>query len=379
MSLSRAALSLALLTTAACGDAPSYGFDPVDPTGPYEVGVHDLTRVDADRAEPLGPEGPRRYVATVWYPAEPTGQEARYPWLGRFTMDELKPLSRDDEAMLQAMSEVDTVAWADAPGAGDDLPALVFSPGYGTMPEVYTVVAQDLASHGYVVVTLNHPYDVAATDLGDGEVVYGEARMLRMILQGALGAMSLPGMEPGPEKAEKTERVLSHNKYLQELTRIRAADIGDAIDLLDEIEAGEVEALSTLAGRLDLDRVGAFGHSLGGAAAVQAALDDPRIGAAANWDGSQWGDVYGQDVGAPVLFVETGSMPGFNDMIYADVSELEHRYHDEWRHAGLTDLPFIVGMDPEAYAEQHGDIEPEEAVLELATETRGFFDRALGG
>ena len=49
-------------------------------------------------------------------------------------------------------------------------PILILSPGKGTNVEFYNSLASEIASHGYIVVGLNHPYDVAAVELSDHRI-----------------------------------------------------------------------------------------------------------------------------------------------------------------------------------------------------------------
>lgn len=50
-------------------------------------------------------------------------------------------------------------------------PLLVFSPGLGQSRLLYGVMARSLASHGYAVVTIDHPYDAIVVEFPDGTVV----------------------------------------------------------------------------------------------------------------------------------------------------------------------------------------------------------------
>ena len=56
-------------------------------------------------------------------------------------------------------------------------------------------------------------------------------------------------------------------------------------------------------GRFDIDRIGAFGHSLGGATALQFCHDDPRCKACLDVDGGPWGSVVREGISQPLLFL----------------------------------------------------------------------------
>ena len=49
-------------------------------------------------------------------------------------------------------------------------PVIILSPGNGTNIEFYASLASEIASHGYIVAGLNHPYDVPAVELSNGDI-----------------------------------------------------------------------------------------------------------------------------------------------------------------------------------------------------------------
>ena len=93
-----------------------------------------------------------------------------------------------------------------------------------------------------------------------------------------------------------------------ESVHIWSADISATIDELDRINTGD----GPLAGRLDMGRVAAMGHSCGGAAAGQACLDDPRCKAGINMDGLQLGDMLDRDLTRPFLFMHHDNIGATN-------------------------------------------------------------------
>nr|WP_306368350.1 hypothetical protein [Nocardiopsis sp. CC223A] len=130
---------------------------------------------------------------------------------------------------------------------------VLFSPGLGGVRTQNTVWAEGLASHGYVVVALDHPCDSAVVVLDDGTEVHG-----------ALTATGDPAQD---------------DRLARGWADIRAADLDLALVRLLEADDGP------LAGLADPERVAVAGHSPGGAAALLAAADDPRHHAVVNLDG----------------------------------------------------------------------------------------------
>jgi dienelactone hydrolase len=151
--------------------------------------------------------------------------------------------------------------------SGAPFPVVLLSPGNGTNVEFYSSLAGEIASHGYIVVGLNHPYDVPAVKLAHGEIApYDKDQWL---------------LEPS-----------AHQKYTQERIKVRTQDVLFALDQLSILNA---ETNDSFAGLLDLDSVAVAGHSLGGITASEACKADSRFKACLNFDGLQQGGPFSAD------------------------------------------------------------------------------------
>ena len=210
----------------------------------------------------------REVIALVWYPAKPgTGEKAPYiPNLNRIASG-LRASGEVNPIEVAGLPLIRTSAMQDASvsTSAETYPVIVLSPGSGTNVEFYSALAEDLASHGYIVVGINHPYDVAAVALSDGTVA-----------QYVLGPMDF-----------QQRAAFTADRIAQHVTDLRFA--------LDQLEALNASGAGLLAGRLDLDLVAAVGHSIGGITAVQACEADPRFDACANLDGLQSGGPFSAD------------------------------------------------------------------------------------
>jgi dienelactone hydrolase len=232
-----------------------------EPTGEFVVGRAVTLLVDPARPEPRIAANERRKVRlVVWYPAiASSGHTTEYvPGLdairaGLEASGELGTLEIAGLGLVQAHSS-DGAAVAPS---GGSYPVVILSPGNATNVAFYSSLAEDLASHGFVVVGVDHPYQVAAVDMGDGRVaVYSGDQ--------ATGPL-------GTEVAAKIDE--------------RVADIRFVLDRLAEDAAG----VASLQGHLDLERVGIAGHSNGGIAAAEACTADARLVACMNIDGQAAG------------------------------------------------------------------------------------------
>lgn len=172
------------------------------PSGPDAVGVREFELVDTRRTGVLAspPGAPRRLLVRVWYPAgEVTGLKRR-PY---FTEAEAKTTARTMgelfgfPPMFSYAKHVRTNSWVDAPlkPGVRDLPVILYSHGYTAFAGQNTVLFEHLASHGYVVFSLQHTHDSSATVFPDGTVSATDP---------ALKAWARAGAEAGPPKSSAT-------------------------------------------------------------------------------------------------------------------------------------------------------------------------------
>jgi dienelactone hydrolase len=237
-----------------------------DPTGAFAVGRTTLRWSDAARKETLGPApgGPRQLIVAAWYPAVAgSGSETGYyPGLPAVASaleqsGEVSALEVKGMRYVRSRERVD--ARVDAGGA--PYPVVILSPGNGTNVEFYDAIAGDLASHGYVVLGMDHPYDVAAVILADGTA--------------ALFAAGTAAQEAAPPGRFVAQRIVERARdVLYLVDRIAATDPGFPVDMLAS---------------MDVSRIGIMGHSLGGLTATEACRRDGRLDACLNIDGQQAG------------------------------------------------------------------------------------------
>ncbi|MEU3572311.1 alpha/beta hydrolase [Kitasatospora sp. NPDC036755] len=237
------------------------------PTGPRPVGTALLHLTDTTRTDAWAPTPrPRELRARLWYPAAPGARGPYAPWM-----------SPAETAHLQAayFGVPDArLTWPTTharPGTPADRtrrhPVVLNSHGSGADSAFNTALAEELASHGHVVAALDHTYDA--------------------------GEVEFPG-----HRLEVRDKARVQAMTDAEIVAYRAADTRC---LLDRLHHGPLPA--GLDGTLDLDAVGMFGHSMGGATTAQALHDDPRIHAGAILDGPLFGPAATADQPRPLLLM----------------------------------------------------------------------------
>jgi dienelactone hydrolase len=342
------------------------------PSGPHAVGTVALPLTDRSRPDPWVASQPyRELMVSLFYPAR---DAAKYPVAPQMTPGAAKHFDASLATVHQgwgvAPGKVDWSATAThshvgAPGEPGSHPVVLYSPGVGDPRTLGTTLAEDLASRGYVVVTIDHPSDASEVELPDGRVVpFG------LPLDGDIIAT------------------------LKKVLAVRVADTRFVLDRLGDLPGAP-------AGTLDLRHIGMAGQSAGGFTALQTLHDDPRILAAANLDGTVGFD---QNDGGPGLspLAEDGLkrpylLMGSQASDHHVVRSWEELWSNStgWRrdlhlrgsaHASYTDLESFVpqlvakaGLPAQAAQEDTGWIEPGRAVAAERAYLAAFFDRELRG
>ena len=232
-------------------------------TGPGKVGTVALRLVDDARTDPSFRSGHRELMVQLWYPAS-AGGGGYAPYLHARVASLIE---RGNHLPDGTASRIVTHARLAAPVAPGRHPVLLYSPGSSELRSDATALVENLASQGFVVVTIDHTHESQFVEFPDGQLVRGTF------------------VDTGPA---------SNLRAL----RVRVADVRFVLDRLARLDDH-----GAFAGRLDLVRVGMFGFSLGGATAAAAMLADPRIRAGADLDGSLYGPVVHAGLRRPFLLM----------------------------------------------------------------------------
>lgn len=300
------------------------------PTGSFPVGTDVFHLTDKTRKMPVAAESGRHreIMLQVWYPAEKGKKKAAADYLispAAFAAMKKEQYLNLKPEVLESWQNIKTHSGLKAPLAkgSERFPLLLFSPGFGMARANYTSILEELASYGYILAAIDHPY-TGLTVLPDGRVLSSTEDF-----RGPGGA------------AERVESM--------------AQDALFVLDALLNKKAGS----GRLAGRIDSQKVGMLGHSLGGAAALEVCRISDRFKACADLDGSVWGKVEEEGVNRPFLVVL--NVPAES---YRPPEAMRKQRDEEWAavvskkktkayivklegtfHLSFSDLPFIVPVD----------------------------------
>ena len=247
------------------------------PTGPFAVGRTTYDWTDAPQMDTMAPrpDTRREIFAWVWYPAvQPRSEKpADYlppPW--RKAIEHQRG-SLNKYILTRDLSRVRSHSFDDAQISTQQrsYPVILMQAGSSS------AIAEDLASHGYVVVGLDAPYRSSI-------VVFPDGRVIRATPQNKLA-------DNGPPQIQLADKLLQAG----------SADMRLALDKLQELNSSDRSG--KFRDRIDLHQVGAFGWSIGGATALQFCHDDARCKAAIDVDGYPLGSVVAEGVDHPMLFL----------------------------------------------------------------------------
>lgn len=307
-------------------------YKPLSVTGDFQVEIAEYTYVDENRVETFSDTEEKRSVTVkFWYPS----QSGSYP-------------------------------------------LVIFSHGaFGVIDSNYSTY-MELASHGYVVASIGHPYHAMFVQDVNGKTTIASQEFIEQIY-----AMNSDKM---------SEEEIYRNS--QEWLKIRTDDINFVLDnILDKAATDRNAPFS----RVDKEKIGLFGHSLGGAASVQLGRERKDIDAVIDLEGSMLGECIGFENGMDVLNKEPYPIPllDVNSKAIYDLAKtvsgdgyvnfyvgeralcFQEVIFNNAGHLNFTDLPII--SPPLASLLGVGTVDARECIENVNDVVLTFFDYYLKG
>lgn len=283
------------------------------PTGPFAVGRTIDDWSDPAALDTLAPAAgtKRELLVWIWYPAT-SGQSGAF--VNHYVPAAVAGVVESTRTgifgfLTKDVSKVHAHSLRNASVSLQEqsYPVLILRGGASSEVWNYSTIAEDLVSHGYVVVGLDAPYRT-------GVVVFPDGRVLRRT------------SENNPELCEgKTGQEL--DRCLNRILSAWTADMAFVLDRLQTLNTSDPSGRFT--GRLDMTRVGVFGHSFGGTQAAQFCSQDSRCKAGVDVDGFLHGGVIQTGIHRPFMFLLSGQGDFSSDpevrQIKADIQSVYDR------------------------------------------------------
>jgi len=286
-----------------------HAFQWPQPSGPHSVGFAQFSVADPSRAALHAPEPTpeRELLVLAWYPAADTAGRARRHYMEPRDLDgghaslNLFQIAPAEQAHL---AHLETAAYSDAPVAPGRFPLIVFCHGIFGFPQQNSVLMEHLASSGYIVVSVAHPFESGTHFLPDGRRLLMDPGMWPEVAH--LGAIpqnldAYFGADLATRRAGMTHML--HAMRSMCVGRLPQVWADDLVFVADRIAQGAVPAAATaIAAASDIDRLAYLGMSFGGHVAALCCLKDPRARAGANLDGGVFSaEPFGRELGLPFL------------------------------------------------------------------------------
>ena len=339
-----------------------------DPTGPFQVGRATYHWVDTTRSDSLAPVSnqKRELMVWIWYPAV-SGQVSKtseyLPASWQVALENSSGVFMS-KFFTRDLSKVHTHSTNNTPISSKEqqFPVIIMRSGIGALATDYTTLATDLASHGYIVVGADAPYSTNVVVFPDGRVA----------------ARTLAG-NPGDDEGLSFDQ---KNRILNKLIGIWTADTRFILDKLNELNT--LERMGKFTNRLNMNAVGIFGHSFGGATAAQFCHDDNRCKAGIDIDGQPFGSVIKEGLHQPFMFIlsDHSGEPGTNDILSKLKSVYDHLPVNDrlWvsitgtRHFNFSDQALLKDSHLAKLAHGLGPIDERQGLAITTKCVQSFFD-----
>lgn len=290
LAIASVALLVIVLGTSVSLDIIFPVFSLPEPTGTYDIGTVTFELTDPSREEVFTPYSGdhRRILIQAWYPADPVTDLDPVPYVENpqlFGMG-IERSFGFPSFMVSHLPLIRTYSYRGVPlsTSSTDYPVLLYSHGYGGLIMQNTILIEEMASHGYIVFSINHPYESAVSIFPDGSVIF----------------------ESSPPAGHHI------NESLDIWTE-------DSLFLLNQLQIVSNDDIPEIFwSGLDFDRVGVMGHSFGGTTAEELCLIDTRIKTGVSFDSPHIGQSLVQNMTKPfmLLFGPDYGNPELNDTVY---------------------------------------------------------------
>lgn len=352
------------------------------PSGPYLVGcTHYSYEYNPDEKD----DKKRVIPCICFYPAKGIGEGKLKKYVS--------------ESILPGTNGIETNSYINAPICDGKHPFLLFSHGFSLSCEANTVQFEELASHGYIVLSIGHPGD-GSYELPNGEILkFDMEKMMKDYQEEATtGTEIFPKYAAWLRGDGKDASMEEHRDYYKRIIdgqpRMTAQSeiwIKDSLVALDMFLNEAKQESAMLYNHVDKENIGAFGMSFGGATALSLTDVSDLIKASANLDGFFYSSIWQKPIKKPIMVMQNDGVPaGYlltfpflnaeNDAYMVTVKNTTHGNFADYNEIMAENYVAkgVVG-DEEVEQAMLGEIDPNKMESIMNTLLLDFFNKYLKG
>lgn len=354
-------------------------FNLPTPTGEYKIGSRYL-KVKGDSPEIItkAPEEKREFMVKVWYPSTVNNENKelyldkgnRLGFLNKYGLPKFA---------LDYLDYVETHTYENPDFAQGTFPVLIFSHGSNSEAFGYYALMEEIVSHGFVVININHTYESSGSLFPNGNIKLYNSEFDQKTNDSKMAEMAWNASENYRKATTENEQFLAvedliRNYVAADISKRWSLDISTVIDNLDKWNENMF-----FKNHLDLTKIGIFGHSQGGSAVGQTLIDDERIDAGINLDGVQWGSIIDSTITKPFMLISSDwkeDHPNLNKYAYRNLNNSEYKNITikNTGHSNFLDIILVVNL---SYINEAGTIDPFEGYKIISSLILDFFNENL--
>jgi len=346
------------------------------PSGKHSIGVTYLSFTDHTRKELFDNslQNNREITVKAWYPTENSSKPEPYFLNSEFAIEYLQ--------FPEIFRDLKTNSGRDLPISSreKDYPVLIFSHGWGEHYSQNSILMEELASHGYIIFSISHHYECKFSSYPDGRIIHLDANSLRFkkIMQEQQNPKAIKlfdKMFSASNDKERMQVFVDTNNILptllKESPKYWAEDISFFLNQLKDIKRDN----KIFKGKLNLEKVGVFGMSMGGIASNEICITDRRIKAGINVDGGLFGSVSNKKIQIPFMFLNSKRFLGYGNLFISKSTmdcyslSIKNSDHYNFTDYSIYPVPFAAPL--------MGTIDGDKMIEIINVTILSFFDKYL--
>ena len=360
------------------------------PTGIFQIGRTHLNFIDENRVDPSPlAEGKKRDIPIlIWYPIDDSGTSSPLKLIKQRDLDSAKKFVKF-QSLPNEICNILTNSYEDAPITNKvrKLLVLIYNHGLTGFLESSTILMEHMASHGYIVVSVGHPYDGVAS-YPDGRSIPMDVKKYKELFE------RLMSEEEDKKSEEFLAQINREDILVEEMKKLTEKDLWDnelndqievwiddvlfIKDILERMNEGKIE--SQFKGKMDLVKgIGVFGHSYGGATAILSCCLDDGLKYAVNMDGSMYGGLEERfKFKQPSMFMYSEEATGMNKYFYTiNKNDTYSVSIKDSKHLDFSDIAYIMKNWMKELPETIGKIDGNLMVKITNDYVLSFFDKYI--